>query len=185
MLHFFDCSFKHIKIEFVNEFFFFEDGDKIGWRQKAFNRINPAGKGFLIADFAVYSTDNRLVVDCYPSFGNCFVEIFDDVAVIFFGVADCLIVIADSEIVAAFECVTGKLCAVTGNIYADIFILELIDTNMRIDIIIGENIVEFFGKSIESVFEIVVIGDGCKMNTTQSATVIVAKIAGKKGCKRF
>ena len=175
-LHLFQDLIQDIQIQLADQLGAFQDRDKIGRREQAFFRVDPAGQGFLVADPAVGSPDDGLVVHPDPFFFNGPVQVVEDIlAVIGLGQHVFVKVIKTGSILVPVH-ITGIFRPVAGSCHRHRFNAGEVDACPHRQAVPVVEELAFVKYSIQRVFQAFLVGKARKIILGKAAAVFVAEM---------
>ena len=120
ILHLEQSLFQHKKIQLIDQSCFFKMRNEICGGQESLLGIYPSGEGFFIAYLAVYSPDDRLVIDFDPVLSDRTVYICLDIPALYFIFAEFFVIEVTGGSIRSRDRITGNLGSVISFAGSDI-----------------------------------------------------------------
>ena len=169
---------QHVEVQPVDQARVFQDRDKIARRDQASVRVDPAGKGLLVADPAAGSTDDRLEENLDPALFQGTVEVVYHIAVALDAGQHAVVKAAVVGHVGTAQHVAGIFGAVAGRAGIHQLQAVLIDAHTDGQGPAGVCAREILENRLQTRVHILTAGDGDEMILPHAAAVFLSEMAG-------
>ena len=170
----------HIEIQLIDQPGFLQRGDKVGRRQEASHRVDPARQCFLVTDLPVGGAYDCLIIDRDPALCQCPVQVFDDVLLLHGILQHLLVEIPKAGFLCAAVQITGDFCPVAD--CPDLDAVFRYAINARTDRQCFSFIQQrtCFKQFFQPLSDALFLRQDGKMVLPETGTVLIAEVAGQQ-----